>query len=42
MIRIRRDAALNERKTPDVDGSCRLQPLSITVMDGLLLDALWF
>lgn len=37
MTTIHRDAELNEGKILDVDGICKLQPLSIIMMDDLLL-----
>lgn len=43
MTMIHGDAELNESKILDMDGSsCRFQPLSIIVMDCLLLYSLWF
>jgi len=42
MTTIHGDAELNESKILDVDGICKLQPLSIIMMDYLLLYSFWF
>lgn len=42
MTTIHRDAELNEGKILDVDSICKLQPLSIIMMDDLLLYSFWF